>query len=406
VCSYLLAVAKPQEYAFCKPNAYSAAAIELLGKSARATGAIERIIHCNEFYAKVLSFLEREYELQKGNLFDVHSMFYCFQSKDDGISAWDKLKTEDFKPPKQGELPQDKPLSTVSDNPIYLLLLEKHNVILYGPPGTGKTREALLLANWWRNAFGSETVKQLTFHPSYCYEDFVEGYRPSPNGSGFELREGIFKRICREAKEYAQKKYLLVVDEINRGDVARILGELITLLEGDKRGEKYLAILQQSQEEFFVPENLYLLGTMNTADKSISLMDLAIRRRFLFYYCPPDPDVLREARDFYDSINDCQLAPLLIRLNQRLIGIGVDRDRVLGHSFFLIPKESPDPLEILRYRFKYEIIPLVEEYCYADRSLMGRVLGDLVDSNGLVNSEVLDDNERFIEALQKLNRDE
>lgn len=392
VASYLLSMSNPKKYPFCKPKAYDSSVRELLGNEAIKRDKVERILHCQEFYSEILGFLEKECGLEDGNLLDVHSMFFCFQLKyDEGQPAWHLAK----EPPIGPKPPPDPPYDL-----LYELLIERHNLILYGPPGTGKTREALLLGRWWRSTFGSETVSQITFHPSYSYEDFIEGYRPTEDGSKFELRGGIFKKLCHRAAEAPEKKYLIIIDEINRGDVARILGELITILEGDKRGELYTTILQQSGESFFVPQNLYLLGTMNTADKSISLMDLAIRRRFLFHYFPPDPDVLDEGKDFLDEIGNVRLSRLLIGLNQRLMDVGVDRDRVLGHSFFMVPAETPTPLNTLRNRFRYEIIPLVEEYCYADRSSMARVLGDLVEPSGAVNTDVLEDDEMFLAALR------
>jgi MoxR-like ATPase len=395
VTSFFLAMSNPRRYAFCKPVAYSSAVSELMGKSAVREDPVERVIHCQEFYLEVLQFLEDEYGLEDGNLLDVSSMFFCFQDKDkDGLTAWDRIKE-----PGRIELTEEQS----SDNPIFELLMEKHNVVLYGPPGTGKTREALLLGNWWKTRYGADTVRQITFHPSYCYEDFIEGYRPTSDGSGFQLKPGIFKNVCQKAGSDSSKRYLLIIDEINRGDVARILGELITLIEGDKRGPSYSATLQQSGDPFYVPRNLYVLGTMNTADKSISLMDLAIRRRFLFQYFPPNPDVLDEAKGFLSEVAGIRLSSLLIGLNQKLMDIGVDRDRVLGHSFLLISKEVLNPLATLKKRFQYEIIPLVEEYCYADRASMSRVLGDLVEANGLINVDVLDDEERFLSALKDLS---
>lgn len=396
IASYFLAMSNPRQYPFCKPVVYDRTVTELLGKEAILHDPVERILHCQEIYSAVLNFLEREYGLVDGNLLDVHSMLYCCQEKDkDGISGWDKV----------GQYPvaQKPPIVPPTYNYFYDLLIERHNLVFYGPPGTGKTREALLLGRWWKNTYGPETVCQITFHPSYSYEDFIEGFRPTVDGSGFELRSGIFKKLCQKAAAAPDKKFLLIIDEINRGDVARILGELITLLEGDKRGELYQVVLQQSGETFFVPENLYILGTMNTADKSISLMDLAIRRRFLFHYFPPNPDVLDEGRDFLDEVENIRLSRLLIGLNQRLMDVGVDRDRVLGHSFFLISRETTAPLLTLKNRFRYEIVPLVEEYCYADRSLVARVLGDLVEANGAVNADVLEDDERFLSALQVLS---
>ncbi|MBW1947528.1 MAG: AAA family ATPase [Deltaproteobacteria bacterium] len=383
VASYLLAMSNPQQYPFCKPRAYDSAVAELLGKDKIKRDKVARILHCQEFYSKILAFLKAEYGLEDGNLLDVHSMFYCF------TELWERPGSPPPPPPHYGSL--------------YELLTEKHNLVLYGPPGTGKTREAIRLGNWWKNTFGPDTVSQITFHPSYSYEDFIEGFRPTGDGSRFELREGIFKKLCRRAAAAENKKFLIIIDEINRGDVARILGELITILEGDKRGEVYSIILPQSGERFFVPENLYVLGTMNTADKSISLMDLAIRRRFLFFYFPPDPDVLDKGKDFLDEIENIRLSRLLVGLNQRLMDVGVDRDRVLGHSFFMISAETPNPLRVLKNRIQYEIIPLIEEYCYADRASMKQVLGDLVDPIGAVDTDVLEDDEQFLATLRVLS---
>jgi len=402
VCSYFLAVSDARQYPYCKPVAYNSAVRELLGKAAIKGDPAERIVQCKDVYSEVLKLLEKEYGLQNGNFFDVHSLFYFFQhkNKEDGLSVWDKIK-QPFKP--SSEASSEVSPTPRMDNLIYDLLMEKHNVILYGPPGTGKTREALLLAGLWGRTYGEDAISQLTFHPSYSYEDFIEGFRPTADGSGFELRDGVFKTICKEASRNPGKKYLVIIDEINRGDVARILGELITLIEGDKRGEKYSTVLQQSGERFYVPGNVYVLGTMNTADKSISLMDLAIRRRFRFCYFPPDLEVLSGDKDFYDKIKGVTVSHLLYGINQRLMDVGIDRDRVLGHSFFLIGREVTNPLDMLRNNFIYEIIPLIEEYCYSDRSLMTKVLGDLVDAGGSVNTEVIDDDERFTAALRGLS---
>jgi 5-methylcytosine-specific restriction protein B len=259
------------------------------------------------------------------------------------------------------------------------------------------------MATWWSSAHGSDSVVKTTFHPSYSYEDFIEGYRPDPSKGEFVLTPGIFKSLCARAGEGSDKKFLILIDEINRGDVARILGELITYIEADKRGPGHQVTLQQSGEDFFVPDNIFVLGTMNTADKSISLMDLAIRRRFIFHYYPPDPEVLDNRKEFWDEVEGIRLSKLLIGLNQKLSDAGVDRDRLIGHSYFLVNKEDPTPLEILKTRFRYEIIPLVEEYCYSDRSLMGAVLPDIVDSVGNLNQEILEDDERFTRFLRAVS---
>ena len=383
VISYLLVMSNPKEYAFCKPKVYNPAVENLLGKDKRQTKPIERILHCQQFYKQVLQYLEENHNLIDGNLLDVHSLFYLFYEKNWG--------TEEI------------PTQATYDGSLYTLIMDKQNIIAYGPPGTGKTREAFIFANWWRNKYGTNTVHSITFHPSYSYEEFIEGYRPSGDGSGFKLKSGLFKQICEQAINDTDKKFLLIIDEINRGDIARIFGELITLIEKDKRGDKFLTILPGSGETFYVPENLFILGTMNTADKSISLMDLAIRRRFLFYPFYPDPEVLNEGRDFINKIGSLSLSGLLIGINQRLIDIGIDKDRILGHSYFLINMVESEPIEILKNRFQFEIIPLIEEYCYADRSLMKNVLGELVDDMGCLNTDLWDDSEKLMDSLKAID---
>ena len=196
------------------------------------------------------------------------------------------------------------------------VLERKGQLILYGPPGTGKTfwaeRAALDLAAYW--VFGkpfdqlAEGEKQAVtgddkagglvrlccFHPAYGYEDFIEGYRPETlNGQiAFRLRDGVFKRLAKDAAQAPDRRFFLIVDEINRGDIPRIFGELLTILEKDKRGKAI--VLPVSGETFRVPANVFLIGTMNTADRSISLLDAALRRRFGFIELMPDSSVLRD----------------------------------------------------------------------------------------------------------------
>jgi MoxR-like ATPase len=392
VASYLLAMTDPQKYPFCKPRVYNRSASTLIGKEAKRSDPVEKWTYCKEFYSQVLLLLEKECGLINGNLLDVHSLLYLFIEKEVGENG----NNGTDHPPKKNP-PSDQ------TELLYELLLDKYNIVLYGPPGTGKTREAFQLANWWKSEFGEECVFQTTFHPSYCYEDFIEGFRPTSDGSGFELKEGVFKRICKEAAVALDKKFLLIVDEINRGDVARILGELITLIEGDKRGKNYSTTLPSSKEKFWVPDNLFILGTMNTADKSISLLDLAIRRRFLFYPLRPNPSVLDDNKSFLQEIQGIRLSLLLIGINQRLMDMGIDRDRVLGHSYLMILREKENALEVLKRRFMYEIYPLIEEYCYADRSLIEKILGPMVDSIGMLDEEVFETDEKFIKCLNILS---
>ncbi len=281
------------------------------------------------------------------------------------------------------------------------LLLRRKNVVLYGPPGTGKTHESLKLAEAWRGWQGEDSVWQVTFHPTLSYEDFVEGFRPNAEGR-FELRTGIFVKACRQAEAEPGTQFLLLIDELNRGDVARILGELITLLEADKRHSGAKRTLPYSQEEFWVPENLHVLGTMNTADRSISLLDIAIRRRFCFLEFRPDPQVLRSSPRHLHVIAGIDLCDLMRGLNARLVRVGVDRDRAVGHSHFMIATDESNPLGALLERLRYDIIPLVEEYCYSNRGLMREVFGQLVSEDGLVNEQVLLDDGRLTKELATL----
>lgn len=295
---------------------------------------------------------------------------------------------------------------------IQSVLDRKRQVILYGPPGTGKTywarQTALDLASL--AAFGmlfdqlsteqqvvvlgsdagqAGLVRMCVFHPAYGYEDFMEGYRPlSANGQlAFELRDGIFKRLCDDARNDSDRHYFLIVDEINRGDIPRIFGELLTVLERDKRDQSIL--LPLSGRPFRMPDNVYLIGTMNTADRSIALLDTALRRRFGFVELMPDSRVLGTT-----VVEGIPLGPWLDALNQRIcehIGRSA-RNLQVGHAYLL---DSGKPVtDFARFAriVQDDIIPLLEEYCYEDYDALEKILGPvLVDrSNQRIRHELFD----------------
>jgi len=241
-------------------------------------------------------------------------------------------------------------------------------------------------------------LTRITFHPSYSYEDFIEGFRPVDTSSRtlvLRLEDGVFKRICREAQANPNKKYLLLVDEINRANVAKVFGELITLLEKDKRG--LIITLPQSKESFTIPPNVYLLGTMNTADRSIKLLDAAFRRRFAFLELMPDVEILRGAK-----VGGLPLDDFLEELNRR-IARNEGREKQIGHSFLLEHGEPVGEPEELARRFRQEILPLLQEFCYDDYVALGDYLGEkLVDKEAqALNMEVLRNPDLLLEALEE-----
>jgi len=282
---------------------------------------------------------------------------------------------------------------------VQAILERKGQAILYGPPGTGKTFWArqtafdLAALGAYKRLFsdlraeektkvaGTDAVAGLvrccTFHPAYGYEDFLEGYRPKSMAGqlGFTLERGIFRAICEDARGKSEK-YVLLIDEINRGDIPRIFGELLTLLELDKRGQA--VILPLSGKPFAVPANLYVVGTMNTADRSIALLDTALRRRFGFVELMPDAGVFGSA-----SVGgSIPLGPWLSALNERIRGhLGRDgRNLQIGHAYLLEGgKPVTDYARFVRI-LADDIIPLVEEYCYEDYGALTQILGaGLVD---------------------------
>ena len=238
---------------------------------------------------------------------------------------------------------------------------------------------------------GAGRIEMVTFHQNTTYEDFVEGIRPvladrasagaetlAERGNvgdvRYELSRGVFRRIAERAALDSNRRYVLIIDEINRGNVARIFGELITLIEDSKRigqDDEARVTLPGSKTDFGVPENLHVLGTMNTADRSIALLDTALRRRFVFEEMMPDSSHPRVSKDV-DGV-DC--GKLLAAMNRR-IAVLLDREHQIGHTYFL----RVDTLELLSSTFRTRIMPLLQEYFYDDWEKIRAVLND----NGFV----------------------
>lgn len=283
------------------------------------------------------------------------------------------------------------------------LLERKGQLILYGPPGTGKTWHAEQVARELsaRAAFGvgfealddaerawivgtpggfGGTVRLCCFHPAYGYEDFLEGYRPETVDGHmlFTLRDGVFKRLCEDAARWPKHKFYLIIDEINRGDVPRIFGELLTVLERSRRGTPVL--LPLSGAPFAVPPNVLLIGTMNTADRSIALLDAALRRRFGFLELMPDAARLGAA-----TLAGIPLGPWLAALNRRICAhVGRDaRNLQVGHAWLMDGGRALDDFERFSRVVQEDLVPLLEEYCYEDYTALEKILGQgLVDRGG------------------------
>lgn len=301
------------------------------------------------------------------------------------------------------------------------LILPSVNTILYGPPGTGKTYNSVKYAvdtvDEYFNKDSSKKFKNYverfnelkaagqigfaTFHQSYAYEEFIEGIKPFLGKRGvrrgrsdlnYKISDGVFKEFCNKAASDRSNKYVFIIDEINRGNISKIFGELITLIEDSKRAgenEAMSVTLPYSQEEFSVPKNVYILGTMNTADRSIALMDTALRRRFEFIEMMPKEELLTDI--VIDNVN---VKEMLETMNQR-IEVLYDREHTLGHAFFIpLKNKEKATLDQLASIFKNKIIPLLQEYFYEDYEKIMLVLG--IDPQN-------DDDSKFISVKSNRN---
>lgn len=277
-------------------------------------------------------------------------------------------------------------------------LTDRLTLIKQGPPATNQPEDF---------------IRWVTFHQSYAYEDFVEGLRPKTEQGdamvlAFELKPGIFRSLCGRAKDDQNNQYVLVIDEINRGNIAKIFGELMTLIEADKRGKQPVE-LPYSKEDFQVPKNLAIIGTMNTADRSIALLDVALRRRFAFLELLPEAELLDGINVSLAEEDALNIGTCLRNLNQRIVELR-GADYQIGHSYFLPLQGIPDEVEKLNCLddiWNYQVVPLLKEYFYGQVDLLRQVLpsffsqddGDQPPSTS--NLEVLHGDD-LIAALNKL----
>lgn len=279
----------------------------------------------------------------------------------------------------------DKPFISKDDfMDIVNTLQRKKNIILQGAPGVGKTFMAKKIAYQLMGEIKDENIDMVQFHQSYSYEDFIQGIRPTTAGT-FEVRNGVFYKFCQRAKSKENEMFVFIIDEINRGNLSKIFGELMMLIESDKRLPRYaikLTYSEEDEEKFYVPSNVYIIGCMNTADRSLAIVDYALRRRFAFCDIEPEfgetfRDFLAEnlSKQFVDKISSKLKRANRIIVNTPSLGKGLE----IGHSYFCQTADVDDEQQWWRAICNYELFPYIREICFDDSDLCDEICNILAE---------------------------
>ena len=315
-----------------------------------------------------------EFATEVGEVFEaLYPLYRFFVSDTIANELPELLPPSDEEEPVSIEIEEDRYSFVELESETYLdaeylvrietLLRDKGQVILYGPPGTGKTYVAKKFARYFVDQTGGE-LELVQFHPSYSYEEFIEGIRPETSGQAitYSVKPGIFLQFCERARKNRTARYVMIIDEVNRGSLPRIFGELLYLLE--YRGSEDRVRLPYSNDRFGIPPNVYIVGTMNTADRSIALVDHALRRRFYFIETKPNPELLRSWLEANGKETLTWTADLLELVNKQLQQHQISWHLHVGHSHFMIkdPKKlSEDRVSLI---WQHAIMPMLAEYFY------------------------------------------
>jgi len=363
--------------------------LKLHGKGAKAVintyhvyDKIAEILKADDEYIKLLNnvFNEESYPDKQFRTAVVDFAYYVYRYMD---KEYSNNSEEEVSESETNEMPIQTPeaeaysvanfleeVFMTEDNYNHLagLLEHKNNIILQGAPGVGKTFSAKRLTYSIMGEKDDNRVRMVQFHQNYSYEDFVEGYKPYENG--FRLQKGIFYNLCTQAKNNPDKKHFFIIDEINRGNLSKIFGELLMLIEKDYRGEKNKITLAYSGKNFYVPENLYIIGLMNTADRSLAMIDYALRRRFGFFTLEPgfESEGFKVACEKYNNPKLTKLVETIKTLNKDIVedaplGEGFE----IGHSHFCFDTSKEISDDTLHSVVNYDIIPMLKEYWFDNK---------------------------------------
>jgi 5-methylcytosine-specific restriction protein B len=295
------------------------------------------------------------------------------------------LPAAEAKPYTIEDIIEDAFLSRDEIERLLTSLRRRKNLIIQGPPGVGKSFLARRLGYALIDAVAPENVQVIQFHQSYAYEDFIQGWRPNGAG-GFERRNGVFYEFCQRAASRPREPHVFVIDEINRGNLSKVFGELLMLIEADKRGPEFaipLTYAESAADTFFVPNNVYLIGLMNTADRSLAMVDFALRRRFAFNTLQPafdSPVFRRVLRDRgVDETTVDRIIERVVSVNSQIIADAKNLGSgfVIGHSYFCPTTTVSNPAEWYEMVVREEIVPLLEEYWFDDPDRVAKCLAML-----------------------------